>query len=94
MQKWQKLAFLIEVEIKAPQETLLESDNIDLTSSDLQKASSTLDCPSLNAVQVSPETGGEMDKMLILRGELLNVNMKVGPKQPSQTTRLTTALGG
>ena len=75
MQKWQKLAFLIKVEIE---ETLPESDNIDSTSSDLQKVSSTLDCPSPNAVEVSPETRGEMDEMLILRDKLSNTSVRGG----------------
>ena len=87
MQKWQKFAFFLKVKIK---ETLPESDNIDSTSSDLQKVSLTLDCPNLNAVEVSPETGGEMDEMLMLKGELLNMNMKEGPKQLCQITRLMT----
>ena len=77
MQKWQKLAFLLKVKIK---ETLPEGDSIDSTSSDLQEVSLTLDCPSLNAVKVSPETEGEVDEILMLKGKLSNMNMKEGTK--------------
>ena len=92
--RWQRLAFLLKVRIEVLQGTQPSISSIDSTSSDLQGASPTSDCPNLNVVEVSPETKGRMDEMMMLEDELPNVSMKEGPKQPSQITRLMTAPGG
>ena len=90
----QRLAFLLKVRIEVLQGTLPWIGSIDLTSSDLQGASLTLDCPNINAVRVSPETKGRMDEMMMLKDELLNMNVKEGPKQLSQIIELMTGPGG
>ena len=94
MPRLQRLAFLLEVRIKVLQGTLPWIGSNDLTSSNLQGASPTLDCPNLNAVRVSPETEGRMDEMMMLEDELSNMNVKEGPKQLSQITGLMTTPGG
>ena len=94
VQRWQGLAFLLQLRIEVLQGTLPWISSTNSTSSDLQRASPTLDCPNLNTVGVSPETEGRMDKMMMLKDELSNVNMKEGPKQLSQITGLMTAPGG
>ena len=78
--RWQRLAFLLEVRIKVLQGTLPWISSINLTSSNLQGASLTLDCPNLNAVGVSLGTKGRMDRMMMLKDELSNMNVKEGPK--------------
>ena len=73
VQKWQRLAFLLEVEIKG---ILPRSDNIDLMSSGLWGISQTSGYLCQSAVKANLETNIEMDKERIRRDEILSVNKK------------------
>ena len=71
MQKWQRLAFLLEVEIKG---ILPRSGNIDFMSSGLQGVSQTSGYLSQSAVKANLKTNMEMDEEMIRRDEMSSVS--------------------
>ena len=73
MQKWQRLAFLLEKEIEG---SLPGNDNIDLTSSGLQGVSQTSGYLCQSVVEANLKTNMETDEEMIRRDEMSSMSGK------------------